>query len=161
MLLSVRVHLPVLTVLVCLHLDVEIRDASHQRRNILIRLPQLLLILGILSLKMVKLAHAVNLYSLILLGEILNSVGEVDPISLDLGSFIFVMSLDLSYLLVGSLYGLLSMISGSLRVVVTVCSIFEVGLGLLKLALSCLGVFSKCFDKIFILGQGNFVVSNE
>ncbi len=75
---------------------------------------------------MVKLAHAVNLYSLILLGEILNSVGEVDPITLDLGSFIFVMSLDLSYLLVGSLYSLLSMISGSLRVVVTVRSIFKV-----------------------------------
>ena len=68
MLLLIGVHLAIVIMLVCLHLDVEICDSCHQRRDVLIRLSKLLFVLSVLGLEVVQLAHAIDLDPLILLG---------------------------------------------------------------------------------------------
>lgn len=93
-LFTIGIHLSIFIMLVCLHLDVEIGDTRHQRRDVLICLPELLFVLSVLGFKMVQLTHAIDFDSLILLNQILYSVCKFYSISLNLIHFIFEMSLD-------------------------------------------------------------------
>lgn len=57
----------VIVMLLRLHLDVVLGNPREQSRNVLVGLPQLLLVLGVLGLVVVRLPRAFNLESLVLL----------------------------------------------------------------------------------------------
>jgi len=144
-----------------LHLNVELCDSGHQGSDVLVRLSELLLVLGVLCFEVIKLAHAVDFDPLVLLAKLLHAMRKLHAITFNLGRFVFVMSLDFGKLLVRCLNGLLCMFSGNLRVVLSLGSVLEIRLRLSELGLSSLGILSQRFNKVVTLCLGNFVVSDE
>ena len=147
--------------LVRLHLDVVLGDTGHQRRDILVCLPKLLLILRILVLEVIQLSRTLNLESFVLLCQVLHTVNKVDSFAFDRGRFILVVSLNLRDFFIGHLNGLLGLFPCSLGIILAQQAILELAVGLSQLVLGHLCFLAERLNVVFILGLGHFVIGNE